>query len=160
MRKIILAAIVICGSIVSKAQLPVGKMAPEISLPNAQDSLVNLSSYKGKVVLVDFWASWCGPCRAANPSILRIHKKYKDQGLIVLGVSIDVNKQLWLKAVKKDKLTFQQVNDNTGLDSKITDAYRVDLIPTTFLLDKTGMIVAVDEEGKVLDKLIKQMLSN
>jgi peroxiredoxin len=158
MRKIFIAAIIVCSTIHGNAQLAVGRMAPEISLPNAKDSLVNLSSYKGQIVLVDFWASWCGPCRASNPGVLRLYKKYKEKGLVVIGVSIDVNKQAWLKAVKQDKLTYQQLNDATGMDSKVTEAYNVEMIPSSFLLDKEGRIVAVDLAGKQLDKLVKGLL--
>ncbi len=141
-----------------QSQLRPGQMAPEISLPNAKDSMVNLSSFKGKVVLVDFWASWCGPCRASNPDVLKLYKKYKAAGFEVFAVSIDSKKMPWLKAIRQDKLTYTQVNDNGGWYSKVAERYFVDEIPTSFLLDKTGKIVDINSDGKQLDNLIKNLL--
>jgi thiol-disulfide isomerase/thioredoxin len=133
-------------------------MAPEISLTNAKDSTVKLSSYKGKVVLVDFWASWCGPCRAANPSVVRLYNKYKEKGFEVFGVSIDSKKTAWLKAIKQDRIKYTQVNDTDGWYSKIAEAWGVNAIPASFLLDKTGKIIAFDAEGKQLEALIEGLL--
>jgi peroxiredoxin len=142
----------------SMAQLKPGTMAPEINLPNVQDSLVSLSSFQGKVVLVDFWASWCGPCRASNPEVVKLYKKFRDQGFEVYAVSIDTKKAAWEKAIRKDKLLYTQVNDNGGWAAKAAEKYFVDEIPTTFLLDKTGMIVAIDASGHELEKLVRSLL--
>ena len=140
------------------AQLRPGTMAPEISLPDTKDSVVNLSSLKGKVVLVDFWASWCGPCRAANPSVVKLYNKYKGKGFEVFGVSIDSKKTAWVKAIKQDRIKYTQVNDVAGWYSKVAETWGVDAIPASFLLDKTGKIVAFDAEGKDLDKLVNDLL--
>ena len=156
-RTIIFFSLLLMGGACS-AQLAIGTAAPEISLPGTKDSVLTLSSFQGKVVLIDFWASWCGPCRASNPGVLRIYKKYKDQGFVVFAVSIDAKKNAWLKAIKQDRLTYVHVNDNGGWDAKTAAAYRVDQIPTSFLLDKTGKIVAVDLEGKDLENKIKSLL--
>jgi thiol-disulfide isomerase/thioredoxin len=158
MKRYLLLLLIFTTSVVAKAQLAVGSYAPEITLPNNLDSIVSLSSLKGKVVLVDFWASWCVPCRASNPEVLKIYKKYAAQGFEVFAVSIDVKKEAWLKAIKQDKLTYMQVVDNTGWNSKIAGRYFVDEIPVSFLLDKLGRIVAVNLEGKGLEKKIKQLL--
>jgi peroxiredoxin len=158
MKRSFLIALVMIVSLTSKAQLTVGTIAPEITLPDAKDSVVNLSSFKGKVVLIDFWASWCMPCRASIPGVVRLYNKYKDKGFVVLGVSIDRRKSDWLGAVKKDKITYQQVNDITGWNSKVAEAYNVNEIPATFLLDKNGKIVAVDAEGKALENKVKALL--
>ena len=146
------------GSLVSSAQLKIGERTPEISLPNAKDSLINLSSFTGKVILIDFWASWCAPCRAANPYIQKLYKKYRADGFEVFAVSLDVKKEAWLKAIKKDKLTYTQVNDNTGWNSKIAELYYVDQLPTNFLLDRTGKIVAINIEGKELYDQVKNLV--
>ncbi len=156
--KTFFTAITILFCFAAAAQVSVGDMAPEISLPNVKDSVINLTSYKGKVVLIDFWASWCGPCRAANPRVIRLYKKFKDKGFEVFGVSVDESKTAWTKAIRQDRIKYLQVNDNAGLDSKITFKYRVEAIPTSFLLDKTGRIIAIDLEGKELENKIAELL--
>ena len=110
------------------------------------------------MVLIDFWASWCAPCRAANPYIEKLYKKYKAKGFEVYAVSIDVKKDAWLKAIKKDKLSYLQVNENTGWYSKVAEQYYVDQIPTNFLLDKEGRIVAINLEGKALFDKVKSLV--
>lgn len=158
--KKIFTALALCVTLISsKAQLNAGGKAPEISLPNTKDSIVNLSSFKGKVVLVDFWASWCGPCRAANPFVVKLYKKYKNRGFEVFGVSIDSKKSAWLKAIKQDKIKYTQVNDADAWNSRIAELYKVYQIPTSFLLDKTGKIIAVDLEGKALEDKIIQLIN-
>jgi thiol-disulfide isomerase/thioredoxin len=141
----------------ANAQLKIGDMAPEIELRNNKDSLLKLSSFKGKVVLIDFWASWCGPCRAANPYTQKLYKEYKEKGFEVFAVSLDVNKPLWIKAIRRDKLTYTQVIDTGGWLSKFAEKYYVDALPTTFLLDKAGKIVAINIEGKELYDAVKEL---
>jgi len=158
MKKLAFVLIIAVAALPSLAQIKVGAPLPEISLPNANDSIVNLSSFKGKVVLVDFWASWCGPCRATNPSVVRLYNKYKDRGFEVFGVSIDDKKSAWLKAIKQDKIKYTQVNDTGGWYSKVAVAFKIEAIPASFLLDKEGNVVAIDAEGKELDKLVNGLL--
>jgi len=141
-----------------QAQLHPLMYAPEIALPNQHDSIIKLSSLQGKVVLIDFWASWCRPCRAANPTIRRLYKKYKDKGFEVYGISLDDKKADWLKAIKTDKLVHINVIDHDAWYSKIAESYFVDEIPMGFLLDKKGMIVAIDLDGKELEKKIVSLL--
>ena len=159
MKKIFLAGMISCVALLANAQVKEGMMAPEISLPNVHDSVVNLSSLKGKVVLVDFWASWCGPCRASNPSVVRLYNKLKGKGFEVFGVSIDSKKSNWVKAIKQDKIKYTQVNDNGGWNSNVAATYGVDMIPTSFLLDKTGKVIAIDAEGKELQQKVMELLA-
>ncbi|MGB4843850.1 MAG: TlpA disulfide reductase family protein [Ferruginibacter sp.] len=158
MKKSFLVVIVLMSALISNAQLRIGGTVPEISLAGTQDTIVKLSSLQGKVVLIDFWASWCAPCRAANPYIQKLYKKYKEKGFEVFAVSLDVKKEAWLKAVKKDKLTYTQVIDNSGWNSKVAEQFFVDALPTNFLLDKNGKIVAINIEGKEMFDMVKQLV--
>jgi len=144
-------------SFLCNAQLKIGSIAPDIALPDTRDSILKLSSLRGKVVLIDFWASWCAPCREVNPYIERIYKKYKSKGFEVYAVSIDTKKEAWLKAIKKDKLTYSHVIENTGWNSKVAEQYFIDQLPTNFLIDKTGKIVAINIEGNELVEKIKYL---
>lgn len=158
MKRIFIIVLILMTGAAANAQLLVGTEAPEISLPDMKDSVISLSSLKGKVVLVDFWASWCGPCRASNPAVVRLYKKYKAKGFEVFAISIDSKKPNWLKAIRQDRLTYLQVNDNSGWNSAVAEKYFVNEIPTSFLLDKTGKIMAIDADGSALEKKVKELL--
>ena len=149
--------ILVCSTLISNAQLYPGQIAPEISLPDAKDSIVKLSSFKGKVVLIDFWASWCGPCRASNPGVVKLYNKYKLKVFEVLGVTVDTKKDAWLKAIRQDKITYTQVINNGGENSPAA-VYGIQFIPSTFLLNKKGEIVAIDMEADDLEKKIIALL--
>ncbi|MCW3113992.1 MAG: TlpA family protein disulfide reductase [Segetibacter sp.] len=141
------------------AQPPVGSKAPDISLPNSKGELIKLSSLKGKVVLLDFWASWCGPCRQNNRKMVSLYKEYKDQGLEVYAVSIDGNKNAWANAVQQDKMEWLQVIDvKAERGNELTQTWNLQYIPSTFLIDKQGTIVAVGPEKGELEKWLKRLL--
>lgn len=131
----------------------------QIKLPNAKGDSLSLASLKGKVVLLDFWASWCGPCRASNRRLVKLYSKYKSKGFEIFAVSLDEDKADWLKAVKADKITWLQVNDNRGRDAQSGIDWNVMQIPTSYLIDKQGKVVAMDLEGKELEKAIVELLS-
>ncbi|QHT66591.1 TlpA family protein disulfide reductase [Rhodocytophaga rosea] len=136
----------------------VGKKAPDIELTDINGKTIKLSSLKGKVVLIDFWASWCGPCRKENPYTVEIYNAYKDKGFTVFSVSIDQSKDKWIKAVEKDELVWPyHVIDPKGWYGKAATTYKVEAIPATFLVDKDGTIVATDLRGAELDKTLKKM---
>jgi peroxiredoxin len=136
-----------------------GQVAPDISLRNAQGDTVHLSSLKGKVVLLDFWASWCGPCRAANKGFVKLYKKYKAQGFEIYSVSVDSDIAKWKKAVKKDGITWIQVNDPGDWESGTATKWHISALPTTFVIDKAGKLVDYDLEGKQLETKIKALLA-
>jgi peroxiredoxin len=145
-------------SLQMQAQLQPGQQAPDIALPNPQGEIVRLSSFKGKVTLLDFWASWCGPCRRSNPQVVKLYDTYREQGFEVYGVSIDTKKTAWMKAISEDGIRYTQVMDRKGWQSDAAARYGVDQIPTTFLLDKKGNIAAVDLEGAALEKKIRELI--
>ena len=153
-----LAAAFMLVGFITNAQVKVDQLAPEISLPGVKDNAINLSSLKGKVVLIDFWASWCGPCRAAIPNVIKLYNKYKAKGFEVFGVSIDSKKADWLKAIANDNIKYTQVMDKDGWNSTVAEKYGVFSIPSTFLLDKTGKVIAVDLDGEELENKVKTLL--
>ena len=143
------------AAMVAVAQPRVGMTAPDIKLKNPNDSTISLSSFKGKVVLLDFWASWCGPCRAANKHLTKLYAKYKEKGFEIFSVSADYNKPEWIEAIKKDKITWTQVFDDGGL---VSNKWYIAYLPMTFLLDKEGKIVAAELNEKALEEKLKALL--
>lgn len=157
-QRIILILFAAFLSVIIKAQPVLGDESPEIALPSLNDDTLRLSSLKGKVVLLDFWASWCGPCRVTNKYLLKLYAKYKQQGFEIYSVSVDNDPESWKKAVKKDKITWLQVNDREMGEASIAMKWNVSSIPTSYLLDKEGVIVRIDPEGKYLEESIKKFL--
>lgn len=134
--------------------LPVGVAAPEITLPTPTGKEVSLSDFRGKYVLIDFWASWCGPCRRENPNVVRAYNQYKNENFTILGVSLDNNKDKWLKAIKDDALTWTHISDLKGWQSIAARDYRVSGIPVNFLVDPEGNIIATNlREDDLTNKL-------
>ncbi|MBT6236528.1 MAG: AhpC/TSA family protein [Bacteroidetes bacterium] len=136
-----------------------GAMAPDIKLKTPAGDSLALSSLRGKVVLIDFWASWCGPCRRENPNVKKIYEKYKDQGFEIYGVSLDNNASRWNDAIAKDGLTWKHVSDLAGWQSSAAKLYGVRSIPATFLLDKEGRIYKSGFRSHELEGLLQQLLT-
>jgi peroxiredoxin len=137
-----------------------GQPAPEITLPQPDGSEMSLSELRGKVVLIDFWASWCKPCRAENPRVVQMYNKYKDQGFEIFGVSLDRNREAWLQAIEKDGLTWPHVSDLKFWQSAAAQAYGVRAIPHTVLLDREGNIVTEKLRGPALDDKVAELLGS
>ncbi len=135
----------------------VGGEAPEINLPTPTGGQLALSSLRGKYVLLDFWASWCGPCRQENPNVVKTYAKYKDAGFEILGVSLDKDKSAWLKAIENDQLVWKHVSDLQYWNSVAAQAYGVNAIPMTFLVGPDGKIVAKGLRGASLDKYLAEL---
>jgi len=132
-----------------------GAPAPEIALPSPKGDTIRLSSFKGKYVLVDFWASWCSPCRDENPNLVAIYAKYKQRGFEIFQVSLDKTKEAWLKAIRNDNLTWVNVSDLQMWQSEAAKTYNVEAIPASFLVDKEGVIIARNLKGDALDERLR-----
>ena len=137
----------------------VGKIAPDFTMNDVEGNPVSLSSFKGKYLLVDFWASWCGPCRRENPHVVELYTEFKDKGFDVLGVSLDQKKDAWLKAIDDDKLTWNHVSDLKGWGNEAAKLYAVSGIPHTVLLDKDGKIIAKNLRGDELRAKVAELLN-
>ncbi len=136
----------------------VGQQAPELALPDVNGKVVLLSSFKGKYLLIDFWASWCGPCRAENPNVVRAYSEFKDKNFAILGVSLDKDKDAWQQAVKDDKLAWTHVSDLKYWSSKAVEVYKFEGIPFNVLIDPQGKIIGQELRGADLENKLKEVL--
>jgi peroxiredoxin len=136
----------------------IGYEAMNFAQADPDGKMVSLTDLKGKYVLVDFWASWCGPCRAENPNVVSAFNKYKDKGFTVLGVSFDQNREKWLQAIQADKLTWTQVSDLKGWGNEAGKLYGISSIPQNLLLDKEGKIIAKNLRGAELDAKLEEVI--
>jgi peroxiredoxin len=139
----------------------VGTQAPEIIEKDVTGKLVKLSNFRGKYVLIDFWASWCGPCRQENPSLVKLYQRFKDKGLVILGVSLDKpdGRADWLKAIKDDQLDWVQVSDLKGWASSVAKLYGVRAVPQNFLVDPDGKIIAAKLYGDELHHFVEKKVN-
>jgi len=138
----------------------VGTIAPDFTMNNPEGKPIQLSSLRGKVVMIDFWASWCGPCRQENPNVVRLYQQYHEKGFEIIGVSLDRTKEDWVKAIQDDKLTWIHVSDLQYWQNAAALLYSVKLIPQSYLLDKEGKIIAKGLRNEQLDKKLKELFPN
>jgi peroxiredoxin len=137
----------------------IGAIAPDFTQNDPDGKPIKLSGFKGKYVLVDFWASWCGPCRAENPNVVKAYNKYHGKGLEILGVSLDKEngKEAWLTAIQKDGLIWNHVSDLKGWKNEVAVQYGINSVPANMLLDKTGKIIGKNLRGEDLDKKLEEI---
>ncbi|WP_333600259.1 TlpA disulfide reductase family protein [Flavobacterium sp.] len=143
----------------AKATVAVGTIAPDFKAPTPEGKITSLKESMGKVTLVDFWASWCAPCRAENPNNVALYNELHSKGFNIISVSLDVDAAKWKEAIAKDKLTWTNVSNLKEMKDPIALQYGISLIPSTFLLDATGRIVAVDLKGEALKAKINELLA-
>jgi peroxiredoxin len=147
------------GNMVKELRIgEVGTEAIDFTQTDVNGNKISLSSFKGKYVLVDFWASWCGPCRVENPNLVAAYNKYKNKNFIVFGVSLDQDKERWLQAISKDGLTWSHVSDLKGWSNEVARLYRISAIPRNFLVDPTGKIIAKDLRGEELNTKLAELI--
>ena len=156
------AGVALQKALVAAKATSVGQVAPDFTQNDTLDRPVSLASFRGSYVLVDFWASWCGPCRAENPNVVIAYNKYKGKGFKILSVSLDKPgaKEKWLEAIHKDGLAWQHVSDLQFWNNAVAKAYGVNSIPTNFLLDPQGKIVGKSLRGEELDKKLEEIYKN
>lgn len=136
----------------------IGGLAPEIAVSDPNGNPIKLSDLQGKVVLIDFWAAWCKPCRVENPNVVRMYNRFKNKGFEIFGVSLDRDRDAWLQAIKDDKLTWKHGSELNFWQSSFVPTYNLDGIPMTYLIDAEGRIIAKGLRGSELEKKLEEVL--
>ena len=154
MRRIIFAFFLITN--IATAQIDVGDTIPSIALKSISNTEVNITSFKGKYLLIDFWASWCGPCRLGNKKLVKLHNEVSSDKIEIIGISIDTDTNKWLKAVEKDQIKFTQLIDSEGFDAETAIQFGVEELPSKFLFNEEGVLIAKNPTEEEIIKLIEK----
>lgn len=154
MRKIVFAFFLIIN--IATAQINVGDTIPSVTLKNSSNKDVNITSFKGKYVLIDFWASWCAPCRLGNKKLVKLHNEVSSDRIEIIGISIDTDANKWLKAIEKDKIKFTQLIDSKGFDAETAVRFGVDELPSKYLFNQEGILIAKNPSDEEIIKLTEK----
>lgn len=158
-----LIAAVICSGIAASAQdmsdvIKAGKKAPSFKLPTPQGKMVSLSDFKGKFVVIDFWASWCPDCRKENPELVKIYKKYSPKGVAFVGVSFDTDREAWVRGIESDSLDWTQVSSLTKWkETQISKDYGINWIPTFYLINRKGQVIGAFITAESLENALSKL---
>src|SRR5574343_483180 len=154
MRRIVFVLFLIAN--MATAQINVGDTIPSISLKSSKNKEVNITSFKGKYILIDFWASWCAPCRLGNKKLVKLYNEISQDKIEIIGISIDTDANKWLKAIEKDKIKFTQLIDSNGFDAETAVQFGVDELPSKYLFNQEGVLIAKNPTEEEIIKLIKE----
>jgi peroxiredoxin len=158
MKQTVLSVLLVLSVVIGYAQPKIGDMAPEIQLKNAAGKEVSLTAYKGSYVLVDFWASWCAPCRKSNKQLGPLYDLYRKKGFEIFGISLDEEEAAWKKAIAADKINWVQTRQEGGWNAPVALAWGIEQLPTAYLLDKTGRIISIDPSAGEVESVLRQGL--
>ena len=137
--------------------MKVGDQVIDFTMENIEEKPISISDFRNKYVLIDFWASWCAPCRAENPNLKRAYDKYNTKGFEIVGISLDTDKEAWKRAIEKDELNWINLSDLKGWKNELALKYKIKSVPSNMLLDKTGRIIAVEIRGNELQNKLEQI---
>ena len=154
MRRIVFAFFLIAN--IATGQINIGDSIPSVTLKSSSNEDVNITSFKGKYVLVDFWASWCAPCRLGNKKLVKLHNEVTSDKIEIIGISIDTDTNKWLKAIEKDKIKFTQLIDSKGFDAETAVQFGVDELPSKYLFNQEGILIAKNPSEEEIIKLIEK----